>query len=390
MRYRIGITSLGGIKMDTLVINNTVDKTMILPKVSQPINQNHHKNNRINDWVIGEKLNTNSSEAELYYVTNSQTGKKAILKVYRHTVNLAIFEKIKIIRNSHVVKIYDYGFKDGKQFVIEELLDGKSLDKVTESLSKTQLWKLVHDINSGLKVLHNYDIIHKDIKPSNIIWCKGRFVITDFGISIFAKDKVKNYSHTAGYNAPELLYDKNTCLSDYYSFGVVVFYAATVIDTFKNRCREFVYRESIENFTKKVLLSNEKFLASPEHIKRLINGLVENELEYRWGFWDVAKWLFFIPVKKEKHCCKVDFDYQIRTKQDFCNALHNSPEVLLKPLREEEISLYQFLKNENIIKAIIVYRQIHSQKKESQKKYIKWIYDPYFDIKLVNIVKKYF
>ena len=94
------------------------------------------------------------------------------------------------------------------------------------------------------------------------------------------------------------------------------------------------------------------------------------------GILGCSKMAFFIPVKKEKHCCKVDFDYQIRTKQDFCNALHNSPEVLLKPLREEEISLYQFLKNENIIKAIIVYRQIRSQKIKSQKQYLDWIYDP--------------
>ena len=104
--------------MDTLVINDTVDKTLILPEVSQQTEPYQDKNNRINDWIIGEKLNTNSSEVELYYVTNIQTGNKALLKIYRsnHTVNLSVFEKIKSVINPHVVKIYDYGIKDNKLF----------------------------------------------------------------------------------------------------------------------------------------------------------------------------------------------------------------------------------------------------------------------------------
>ena len=51
----------------------------------------------------------------------------------------------------------------------------------------------------------------------------------------------------------------------------------------------------------------------------------------------------------------------------------------------------QILKeNINILKAKIIYKQIRSLKKESQKKYINWIYDPCFEIKIVKIFRKYF
>ena len=218
--------------MNTLVINNKIDRTLILPKVVQQAEQNNDKSNQINDWIIGEKVNTNSSEAELYYTTNSKNGSKGILKIYRsnHGVNLSVFKKIKSIKNPHVVKIYDYGIKDNKQFVIEELLEGDSLDKTTVSLSKKHLWKLIHDINSGLGAIHNCGIIHRDVKPSNIICCNGRYVITDFGISIFAKDKTADYSHTAGFNAPELFLNNYTASYDYYGFGFILYYAATGIN----------------------------------------------------------------------------------------------------------------------------------------------------------------
>lgn len=394
MCYRIGIKGIGGLKMETLVINNTVDKTQILPKVSQPTETTPDKSNRINGWIIGEKMNTNSSEAELYYVTNSQTAKKALLKVYRsnHTVNLAVFEKIKNIKNPHVVKIYDYGIQDDKQFVIEELLEGDSLDKTTVPLSKKHLWKLVHDINSGLGAIHNFGIIHRDLKPSNIICCNGRYVITDFGISIFTKERSADYSHTAGYNAPELFLNEYTTSYDYYGFGFILYYAATGINPFENRGKEFIYRDEIENFTVKDFLSRKEVLALPERFQKLLQGLIAKVFECRWGFWDVLKWLlFFIPVnKKQKPCCKLDFDYQIHTKKELVEALYNSPEVFVKPLKEEDISLYEFLKSVNLFKAKRIYRKIHTLKSNSQKQFINWIYDPYFDIKLINIVRKFF
>lgn len=379
--------------MNTLVINNKIDRTLILPKVVQQAEQNNDKSNQINDWIIGEKVNTNSSEAELYYTTSSKNGSKGILKIYRsnHGVNLSVFKKIKSIKNPHVVKIYDYGIKDNKQFVIEELLEGDSLDKTTVSLSKKHLWKLIHDINSGLGAIHNCGIIHRDVKPSNIICCNGRYVITDFGISIFAKDKTADYSHTAGFNAPELFLNNYTAPYDYYGFGFILYYAATGINPFENRGKEFIYRDEIENFTVKDFLSRKEVLALPEYFQKLLQGLIAKDVECRWGFFDVVKWLFFIPVnKKQKPCCKLDFDYQIHTKKELVEALYNSPEVFIKPLKEEDIGLYEFLKSVNQLKARRIYRQIHSLKNNSQKQYTNWIYDSYFDIKLIKLVRKIF
>lgn len=379
--------------MDTIIIRNTVDKTQIILEESQQGESWNNKSNRIKDWIVGEKLNTNSAQAEIYYVKNSHTGKKAILKIYRRTnkVNLSIYEKVKKINNSHVVKIYDYGIKDNHPFVIEELLDGDSLENTLIPLSEKNLWKLVYNINSGLRAIHNCGIIHRDMKPSNIIFCNGRYVITDFGISIFKKEKSADYSHTVGYNAPELFLNEYSSYYDYYALGLIIYYAITGNKAFENRGKEFIYRDQLENFTVKNLLSTKEVIALTDRVKKLLIGLITNDVEYRWGFFEVLKWLYFLPINnKQKFYCTLDFDYRIHTKEEFFEVLNNFPEVVVKALKEEEISLYEFLNSVSAKKTKRLYKKIQNLKNRSQKQYVNWIYDQYFDIKLIKLTKKIF
>lgn len=222
--------------METILINKE-DKTEIISEIKKPVENKAEQNYCINGWIIGEQFKEKSSESDLYYVTNGD-GKKGLLKLFKpeHNINLDVYEKLKAVKSRNVVKILECGMKDNQQYVIEELIEGKALNKTNLPLEKKEFLKLVYEINHGLRGIHKCGIVHRDIKPSNIILSKaGYFVITDFGISSFVSSKTEDYSHTAGYSAPELFVNDFTSAYDYYGFGFVLYYAVTGINPFSDR-----------------------------------------------------------------------------------------------------------------------------------------------------------
>ena len=78
----------------------------------------------------------------------------------------------------------------------------------------------------GLNYIHENKIIHKDIKPENLVYDSNGYIhITDFGISkIYHPDNGKENSGTPGYMAPEVLFNKEHDYSvDYFSLGVILY-----------------------------------------------------------------------------------------------------------------------------------------------------------------------
>lgn len=378
--------------METILINKE-DKTEIISEIKKPVENKAEQNYCINGWIIGEQFKEKSSESDLYYVTNGD-GKKGLLKLFKpeHNINLDVYEKLKAVKSRNVVKILECGMKDNQQYVIEELIEGKALNKTNLPLEKKEFLKLVYEINHGLRGIHKCGIVHRDIKPSNIILSKaGYFVITDFGISSFVSSKTEDYSHTAGYSAPELFVNDFTSAYDYYGFGFVLYYAVTGINPFSDRGKNYIYRDEIENFTIKDVAVRKEVLALPERIQKLLLNLIQNDCELRWSYKDVAKWLLRIPFKsKSKNYCTLDFNYIVHSKQEFIDALYDSPEVLIKPFKEEQVGLYSFLYSISRFKTKKVWKEIHNLKIDSQKKYSSWIYNPYFETELIFMVRKYF
>lgn len=139
---------------------------------------------------------------------------------------------IAVLSHPNIVKIYDVGFTDEIQFIVMEYIDGITLKEFIEQQGVLKWKDALHFITQILRALqhaHDKGIVHRDIKPQNImLFSDGTIKVMDFGIARFSRIDGKTMSDkTIGsvhYISPEqaqgLMTDER---SDIYSVGIMLY-----------------------------------------------------------------------------------------------------------------------------------------------------------------------
>jgi len=136
------------------------------------------------------------------------------------------------IQHPNVVAVHDFG-RDGEAFfMVMECLPGRTLaDEIASGpLEVTRAAALLDDVLAGLAAAHEKQVLHRDIKPGNVlITADGRAKLADFGIAAFAHHDLTETGvviGTAAYLAPERVRGgRATVRSDLYAVGVVAYEA---------------------------------------------------------------------------------------------------------------------------------------------------------------------
>ena len=136
------------------------------------------------------------------------------------------------ISNPHVVSIYDVGFENGLYYIVMEYVDGITLKEYIAEKGVLP-WKKAAEfaaqICEGLSAAHKKSVIHRDIKPQNIIMTQGEVLkVTDFGIARATSQATTTTSNstigTVYYLSPEQARGGYTNeRTDIYSLGVVLY-----------------------------------------------------------------------------------------------------------------------------------------------------------------------
>lgn len=139
---------------------------------------------------------------------------------------------IAVLSHPNIVKVYDVSFGDRLQYIVMEYVDGITLKEYIEQ-QKTIDWKeAVHFTTQILRALqhaHDKGIVHRDIKPQNIMLLpNGNIKVADFGIARFSRNETKTMTESAigsvHYISPEQARGEVTDnKADIYSVGVVLY-----------------------------------------------------------------------------------------------------------------------------------------------------------------------
>ncbi len=139
------------------------------------------------------------------------------------------------LQHPNIVQVYDYGQSDGNYFIVMELVEGTDLRRYLRSrgvLAIDRAIIIAHDVALGLSAAHRRGIVHRDVKPQNVLVGRdGSIKLTDFGIASVYKDINAERLTTTGmtlgtvqYYAPEQAQGEIVSpAADVYALGIVMY-----------------------------------------------------------------------------------------------------------------------------------------------------------------------
>jgi serine/threonine-protein kinase len=178
--------------------------------------------------------------ANVYLAEDEQLGRRVAIKVLndRYAQDEAFVERFRreaksaaALSHPNIVSIYDRGAADGHPYIAMEVIEGRSLKELIVSRGPLPVAKAVdyaQQILAALRFAHRNGIIHRDIKPHNIlIGAEERLKVTDFGIARAGASQMTETGSimgTAQYLSPEQARGSAVhAPSDLYSVGIVLY-----------------------------------------------------------------------------------------------------------------------------------------------------------------------
>lgn len=248
-------------------------------------------------YQIVEPLSVATGEADIYVCKYNE--KEYVAKVYRRqrAVKPEVISVLKSINSPYVASLYDTGEYNGLPFEVLPYYRNGSLQGRKFSLDELKK-TIIPCINEALHVLHQNDIIHKDLKPSNIMLLDDNksVAIIDFGISSVVEQGntvlVTKTGMTPEYSAPETFRSLFLEESDYYSFGITLYELFCGYTPYKN-----MNAEAIAQFTAVQRIPFPKDM--PKELRDLISAVTYFDItnrhkkenpNRRWTYTEVQNW----------------------------------------------------------------------------------------------------
>jgi len=209
------------------------------------------KGQKINERYEIEKSIGEGGMANVYLAKDNILDRKVAVKVLRGDLSsdekfIRRFQRealsVSNLSHQNIVEVYDVGEEDGQHYIVMEYIEGKTLKQLIHkrgALTIPEVIDIMSQLTDGLAHAHEAYIIHRDIKPQNImILDNGTVKLTDFGIAVAVNatqlTQTNSVMGTVHYLPPEQANGKSaTVKSDIYSLGILMYELLTGSVPFK-------------------------------------------------------------------------------------------------------------------------------------------------------------
>jgi eukaryotic-like serine/threonine-protein kinase len=241
---------------------------------------------------------------EVYRATDTRLNREVAVKILSSGVNAEPnakerFERearaLSALNDSHICTIYDVGEHEGRQFLVMELLEGRTLKQYIDgqALPVKQILNLGIQIAGALETAHGRGIIHRDLKPANIfVTERGEIKVLDFGLAKLLQQADQDATLSLGltqplavlgtvpYAAPEQLRCENTDgRTDIWGFGTVLYEMATSQRPFNEEVAPRLIDAVLHKVPAPLRTLNS---AIPAELERIILKCLEKDPENRY------------------------------------------------------------------------------------------------------------
>ena len=233
--------------------------------------------------------------ATVYVATDLRLERRIALKVmHGHLSDDSVFQSRFIqearaaarLADPNVVNVYDQGQDDELAYLVMEYLPGITLRELLREqrrLSLEQTVTIMHAVLSGLAAAHRAGIIHRDVKPENVLLAEdGRIKIGDFGLARAASANTATGQQLLGtiaYLAPELVTrGMADARSDIYALGIMLYEMLTGEQPYRG---EQPMQIAFQHATESVPRPSIRNAAVPESLDELVLWATEKDPEER-------------------------------------------------------------------------------------------------------------
>ena len=283
------------------------------------------KGQKINDRYDIVKSIGEGGMANVYLAQDTILDRKVAIKVLRGDLSaddkfIRRFEReaqsVSNLSHPNIVEVYDVGVEDGNHYIVMEYIAGitlKQLLKKRESLTLTEVIDIMTQLTDGIAHAHESYIIHRDIKPQNImIEDNGLIKITDFGIAMALNatqlTQTNSVMGSVHYLPPEQASGKGaTIKGDIYSLGILMYELLTGNVPFKG---DNAVEIALKHMKDKIPSIRKQNPAIPQSVENILLKATAKNPRNRY---DTAREMHedFIHCLEEEHANdkKITFEY---------------------------------------------------------------------------------
>ena len=218
-------------------------------------------------YTLVSVLSTKNN-CEVIKAKHKELNKNIVLRSYPKAISA--YDYLYSIQCENLPLIYDVVNLEDGQIILEECIEGITVAEVIESGKYNYLGmsKVIKGVCNALRVLHIENLVHRDVKPENVmVTDEGRVILIDFNASRRLSERKKDtvVMGTVGYASPEQLgISQSDARTDVYALGVMI----NVMLTGKHPSEKLVNGKARRIVLKATRINPNKRYQSAEHLAK--------------------------------------------------------------------------------------------------------------------------